>query len=447
MGDNPYIPHTPEDIRGMLATIGVSKLDDLFADIPPALRFEGQLDLSKGLSEPEVLSLIGGLAASNEELICFLGAGCYDHLVPSVVPRLSERAEFLTAYTPYQPEVSQGVLQALFEYQTLVCELMGLDVSNASLYDGHSAAAEACSIALQVAKGKTRKRILCSEGVHPSTLAVLATHYRGLEVDLVQIPTQNGVTGWEQLFDSLDESTAAVLVQSPNYYGNIEDLSGVAEKAHDSGAMLILSSNPISLGILKSPGEWGADIAVADGQPLGIPMYFGGPSVGLIAASERLLRRMPGRIVGQTLDSRGERAFVLTLQAREQHIKRERATSNICTNQSLTAIRAAIFMAALGKRGFKELAEQNLSKAHYFASRLCEDGECRMFFAASYFNEFVIDLHRPAGAVLAALRSQGILGGLALPELSDSAVLVAVTEKRSRTEMDRYVEILKAVPA
>jgi glycine dehydrogenase subunit 1 len=335
------------------------------------------------------------------------------------------------------------VLQALFEYQTLVCEITGLDVSNASLYDGHTAAAEACSIALHAARGRDRNRILCSQTVHPSTGAVLDTHFRGLGATIERVPSDRGVTNGDRLAEMLDESVAAVLIQSPNFYGCLEDLTGVAERVHAAGSLLILSADPISLGLLKPPGEWGADIAVGDGQPLGMPMYFGGPSVGFIAVTDALLRKLPGRIVGETVDDRRGRAFVLTLQAREQHIKRERATSNICTNQSLAAIRAAIFLNALGRKGFTELAEQNLSKAHFLADRLLEIPGCSMCFDRPFFNEFVLDVGCPAEPVLTELHSEGILGGIPVPEVSDSAVLIAVSEKRTRSEMDRYVELLR----
>ena len=442
MGVFPYIPHTESDIAEMLAAIGVREVAELFTDIPDSIRQKGKLDLPPGISEAELISKMEELAESNDILTCFLGAGCYDHLIPSVVSHLSQRAEFLTSYTPYQAEVSQGMLQALFEFQTLICELTGMAVSNASLYDGHTAAVEACSIALQA--GKNRKRIIISGAIHPNTLSVIDTHFAGLELNIEIAPIERGTTDFDLVYEMLDDRVAALFIQTPNYFGCLEDLTGVAEKVHNAGAQLILSCNPISLGILRAPGEWGADIAIGDGQPLGLPMYLGGPSLGFIATTKKLIRRLPGRIVGQTLDTEGRRAFVLTLQAREQHIKRERATSNICTNQSLSALASAIFLSSLGREGFRELAEQNLCKAKYLANRLRQSG-AELLFERPYFNEFTIDLHRDAGNVLDALKREGILGGFRLTDIGQSVLLVAVTEKRTRSEMDRYVEIVRGV--
>lgn len=388
-------------------------------------------------------------ARNRTEPVCFLGGGSYDHLIPAVVGAVLSRSEFYTSYTPYQAEISQGVLQAIFEYQTLICALTGLEVSNASLYDGATAACEAAALALNAVR--RARTILFSRTLHPHTRRVLATRFSALDVELVEIAARDGVTDREELRRRLQAGAAAVLVQSPNFLGFVEDLSGLAEETHEAGALLAVLANPLALGLLKSPGQWGADLAAGDAQPCGLPLYFGGPSVGYLAARQGLLHKMPGRIAGQSVDREGRRAFVLTLQAREQHIKRERATSNICTNQALAALAVAVYLSTVGRRGLVEAARQCLAKARYLHERLLRELPVAALADKPFFNEFPLLLPRPAGGVLERMEEQGIFAGLPLqrlaPELcpgpdGERAVLVAVTEKRTRAELDRYVEAL-----
>ena len=441
----PYLPHTDEEIQQMLSDIGVDSIDELFADIPEKIRYKGELNLPKSQSELEVYTRLQALADKNQHAVSFLGAGIYDHLIPSTVGAIMGRTEFYTSYTPYQAEISQGVLQAVFEFQTMMCELTSLEVSNASLYDGHTAASEACALAIN----STRKTdtILYSSTIHPYTKQVLETFFEDLDVNLVQLPEKDGVLDTSSIKGQLTDSVAALLVQSPNIYGILEDYSGVAEVLHENKSLFIVSSNPMSLGALKSQGEWGADIAIGDTQPFGLPAYYGGPSVGYIAATEKVLRKMPGRIVGQTEDEEGKRAFVLTLQAREQHIKRERATSNICSNQALAALGTTVYLATVGKEGFKELSVQNMQKAHYLAEKLQEEAGIELVADKPFFNEFTLKLPKPAVEVAAAMEKDGIFGGVALNELDaslpDNLLTVAVTEKRTADEMDRYVQSIK----
>jgi len=443
-----YLPHTDDDIRRMLSTVGFRDIEQLFADVPPELMLTAPLEIPKGLPEYDVYRRLHDLASANRtELVSFLGCGSYDHLIPAVVPQLLSRSEFYTSYTPYQAEMSQGILQAIFEFQTMICELTGLDVSNASLYDGHTAVSEAAVLALNsVRKSDT---ILYSAALHPFTREVLKTHFSNLSVHLEQIPAKRGITDLEQLSALLHPGVAGVILQSPNYLGCIEDLGGVAERVHENGSLLILSVNPLALGVLKTPAEWGADITVGDTQPLGLPSYFGGPSVGYITATERLLRKMPGRIAGQSLDREGRRAFLLTLQAREQHIKRERATSNICSNQALAALATTVYLAALGKHGMRELAEQNVQKAHYLFRRVLRETPAEALFDRPFFNEFCLKLPRPAAEVLPRMEEAGYFAGVDLhaldPAVTEEALLVAVTERRTRREMDGFVESLKEV--
>lgn len=444
---NPYLPHTEKEVREMLDDIGVKSIDDLFADIPERIRFNKSLDLPEGLSELETYRRLTELAGNNESAVSFLGAGSYDHMIPGTVPAVMGRAEFYTAYTPYQPEVSQGVLTAIFEYQTMMSELTGLDVPNASLYDGHTAASEACSLAVN----STRKTdtILYSSTIHPYTKQVLHTTFADLDVQLVEIPEKEGMVDVEEVKKSLSGSVAALLVQTPNIYGALEDYSGLADMLHENKSLLIVSSNPLSLGVLKSQKEWDADIAIGDTQPFGLPSYFGGPSVGYIVAKEKLMRKMPGRIVGQTEDREGRRAFVLTLQAREQHIKRERATSNICSNQALAALATTVHLSTLGKKGLRGIAEQNMHKAHYLFDALQSSLPVKPYAGRPFFNEFTVDLGKPAAGVVEAMQKDGFFAGVPLNQLdsskSENLLTVAVTEKRTREEMDRYVESMKGV--
>ncbi|MFW5712634.1 MAG: aminomethyl-transferring glycine dehydrogenase subunit GcvPA [Spirochaetota bacterium] len=441
----PYLPHTDQEIKEMLADIGVDSIDQLFADIPEKIRHKGDLKLPKSQSELEVYTRLQALADKNRQAVSFLGAGMYDHLIPSTVAAIMGRTEFYTSYTPYQAEISQGVLQAIFEFQTMMCQLTSLEVSNASLYDGHTAASEACALAIN----STRKTdtILYSSTIHPYTKQVLETFFEDLNVKLVQLPEKDGVLDTSSIKAQLSDNVAGLLVQSPNIYGILEDYSDIADMLHENKSLFIVSSNPMSLGVLKSQGEWGADIAIGDTQPFGLPAYYGGPSVGYIAATEKLLRKMPGRIVGQTEDEEGKRAFVLTLQAREQHIKRERATSNICSNQALAALGTTVYLATVGKQGLKELAVQNMQKAHYLAEKLRKEAGLELVADRPFFNEFTLSLPKPAAEVASAMEKDGIFAGVALNELDaampDNLLTVAVTEKRTAAEMDRYVQSIK----
>jgi glycine dehydrogenase subunit 1 len=440
-----YLPHTENEIQLMLKEIGVSSIDDLFADIPVKTRFQGSLDLPPGKSELEVYTRLSALAERNEQAVSFLGAGIYDHAIPATVGALMGRTEFYTSYTPYQPEISQGVLQAIFEFQTHMCELTSLDVSNASLYDGHTAASEACALAIN----STRKTdtILYSSTLHPYTKQVLFTYFSDLGVKLVELPEKEGVLDLSSVKENLNPRVAGLLVQSPNIYGYLEDYTGLADLLHENKSLFIISSNPMSLGVLKSQGEWGADIAIGDTQPFGLPPYYGGPTVGYIAATEKLLRKMPGRIVGQSVDEDGKRAFVLTLQAREQHIKRERATSNICSNQALAALGSTIYLSTVGKEGLKEIAALNMQKAHHLFNRLMNELSVEEYAEQPFFNEFTLRLPKPAAEVVNAMEEDGIFAGVPLNRLNasypDTLLTVAVTEKRTAGEMDSFVESMR----
>lgn len=442
MTDSHYCPHTADEIREMLAVIGVDDIEGLFAPIPAALRAR-TFNLPPGMSEFETLARMREIAGENSQAtIYFVGGGFYDHIIPSAVDHLSGRAEFYTAYTPYQPECSQGTLQALFEYQTAICRLTGLDVSNASLYDGSTACAEAAMMALRVTG---RNRILVDGCVSPFSRQVLKTYLFNLDVEVVEIEPLDGHLNRLELAGLLDESVAAVLVQNPNFFGSIEDFSALGQQIHEAGALLIASVYPVSLGILKTPGEMGVDIAVGDGQSLGNPLSFGGPSFGFIAARKAFIRNMPGRIIGETIDRNGKRGFVLTLQAREQHIKRHKATSNICSNQGLCALRGLIFLSSVGKEGLAELARLNRDKTEYAKSQIAMLPGVQVLAAAT-FNEFTVCLPRPAAKVVAALLEQGIAAGVPLGEYyegSENFMVVTVTEKRSRKEIDMFVKALE----
>jgi glycine dehydrogenase subunit 1 len=447
---NPYLPHTEQEIEEMLSIIGVESLEDLFADIPGSVQLQRQLDLAPGMCEYEVSMRLRALADKNDvAAVSFLGCGSYDHLIPSTVKHLTSRSEFYTAYTPYQAEISQGFLQAIFEYQTMICELTGLEVSNASLYDGHTAACEAAVIALNSVRRSNT--ILYSETLHPFTKQVLATYFQGTSVQLVEIAQQDGEISLTDLREKLTPQVAGVIVQSPNFFGCLEDYTDLVEAVRANKALLIVSSNPISLGLLKSQGEWGADLAVGDTQPCGLPATFGGPSVGYIAARRELLRKMPGRIVGQSLDRDQRRAFLLTLQAREQHIKRERATSNICSNQALAALATTVYLATLGPQGLKQVALLNARKAAYLYRRLVGELSLEPLYNKPFFNEFSLRLPVKAGVVLKRMEKEGIFAGLELarfyPERREyrDVITVAVTEKRTRAELDRYVDTMKGI--
>ena len=435
----------------MLAAVGVASVDDLFVDIPAELRLQRSLDLPAGCSESELAAALEKLAARSRaagSLVGFLGAGVYDHYVPAVVDAIVSRGEFLTAYTPYQPERSQGVLQSIFEFQTAICELTGLEVSNASLYDGGTAVAEAAFLA-HAQTG--RQRVIVSRGVHPEYRQVLATETAGCAPAgcgpaPCEVECTAGLTDIGALRAAVDEQTAAVIVQQPSFFGGLEDMPAVAEVAHDAGALFVAVVDPISLGLLQPPGACGADIAVGEGQPLGQRMSFGGPHFGFMAARRELVRRMPGRIVGRTVDVEGKHGYVLTFQTREQHIRREKATSNICSNQALNALAALVYLGWLGKEGLPELALLCARKAHYLRERLLSLPGVEPFTAGPIFREFAVRLPRPAREVVDALLPQGFLAGLDLgrffPELQD-VLLVAVTEKRTRAEMDAFAAVLE----
>ncbi|TLS50233.1 aminomethyl-transferring glycine dehydrogenase subunit GcvPA [Paenibacillus antri] len=456
MRNHRYLPATANDERAMLEAIGVDSIEALFADIPASVRFRGRLDVSEALGEGALLRHMKSLAARNADLetyVSFLGAGVYDHHLPVVIDHIVSRSEFYTAYTPYQPEISQGELQAIFEFQSYICELTGLPVANASMYDGATAFAEAGALAAGAAK---RKRLVVSAAVHPEARQVLATTARGLGLELTTVPVDaNGVTDAAALAAALRADgggePAAAMIQSPNFYGGIEDAAAFAAAAHGAGALLVVSANPLSLGALQPPGKLGADIVVGDAQPLGIAPSLGGPTCGFFAVSDALMRRIPGRIVGRTVDKDGKRGFVLTLQAREQHIRREKATSNICSNQALLALCASVYLSVMGKQGMRDVAELNVRKAHYAASRLASVPGVTLPFSAPFFNEFVIRLPDGGPTVREAnerLLAEGFLGGYDLgrddPALG-GCMLVAVTEQRTKEEIDAFASALEAI--
>ncbi|GMV98714.1 MAG: aminomethyl-transferring glycine dehydrogenase subunit GcvPA [Phycisphaerae bacterium] len=444
-----YIQLTDGDVRRMLDVIGVRDTDELFRDIPPAARLNRPLNIPAGLTEQELLADLNRLAASNhscEQLTCFLGGGMYDHFVPTVVDALAGQSEFVTAYTPYQAEASQGSLQAFYEYQTLICRITGMDVSNASLYEGATAAAEA--VLMSRAINPQRRRVVVSAAVHPHTRGVLATYLRELPIDLTVIETAGGRTSPEDLRRAVNDETASVVIQSPNVFGCVESLDRLSAIAHEAGALVIASVDPISCALLKRPGDLGADIVVGDAQPLGIPMSYGGPTAGFMACRKPFMRKMPGRLVSATRDRSGRRGFCLALQPREQHIRREKATSNICTNQGLLALRVAIYLGAVGRRGLARVASLCLDKAHYAAERIAEVPGYELRFQAPFFKEFAVRTTRDVSRVLEHCRSRGILAGVPLgpwyENLAD-CFLVAVTEKRTREQIDALVQALGEV--
>jgi glycine dehydrogenase subunit 1 len=442
-----FIPHTPSDIEAMLATLGLASVDDLFTDVPVALRRSARLDLPDGLAEQGVRRRLAEFADANRGAgaACFLGAGSYPHFSPAVVDHVIQRAEFYSAYTPYQPEVSQGTLQAIFEFQTMISGLLGLEIANASMYDGASSAAEAVLMALR--SRPKRRRVILSRALHPQYAEVIRTYVRdGGDVELLEVPwATDGGVDLGRLQALLDDGTAAVVVGYPNVFGVVEDLARIGAAAAAVEALTIsVTTEALALAVLKAPGDLGADIAVAEGQSLGIPMSYGGPGIGLFATRPAHLRSMPGRLVGQTVDEDGRRAFVLTLATREQHIRREKATSNICTNHSLMALAVTVYLATLGRRGLRAVAAENVGAAHGLAERLCRGGVWRRRFAAPFFNEFVLE--RPGlAAVLERSRDAAVLPGLALegwyPELRDCLLLCA-TEVHSNDDIDRLVEVL-----
>ena len=443
-GHNRYIPHTEEDIRKMLDTLSLEKIENLFQAIPKEYRLSNPLNLPEPLSEPDLLRHFEGLQVPM--MSSFLGAGAYHHFIPAVVSHLVSRSEFSTAYTPYQPEVSQGTLQAIFEYQTLMCQLTGMEVSNASMYDGASSLAEAVLMAHRITK---RKKILLSQAVHPEYRRVIQTYIDSDQQEVIPVPYQKkeGRTDERVLFGLLKEDVSAVVIQSPNFFGVVEELQPLGERIHSCGALMIAGfSEAVAYGILQPPGAMGADIVAGEGQSLGIPVSYGGPYLGIFATVGTFVRNMPGRLVGETIDLEGKRGFVLTLATREQHIRRERATSNICTNEGLCALMAAVFLSCLGKEGLKELAMMNLSKTEYAKKVISRIRGCKLNFTAPTFNEFVLRVEKNPEEILEKLRKKGVLGGLALekfyPEL-DHHLLVTVTEMNKKEEIDRWAEFLE----
>jgi glycine dehydrogenase subunit 1 len=440
---NPYITNTPQEVEQMLNDIGVENIDAFFADIRREHRPKS-FNLAAGLSEYEVVRYVTALSLKNNvHAVPFIGGGYYDHYIPSAVPSLTSRGEFYTAYTPYQPECSQGTLQALFEYQSSMCALTGMEVSNASLYDGGTALYEAMMMAIRITG---RDKVIMDGGVSPIYRKILKTYTHHLSYEFQETPVVHGQSHREEIYRLLDKGTAAVILQNPNFFGTIDDLTDIIEKAHQAGALAIVSVYPISLGLLKTPAEMGADIVTGEGQSLGLPLNFGGPYLGFMCTRKKYMRKMPGRIVGETVDSKGQRCFVNTLQAREQHIRREKATSNICTNVSLCALQAAIFMAVVGKNGLTEMAQLNLDKAEYAKQLLSKIKGVEVKRWAPTFNEFTVHLPWDASEVVAAMMKKGFAAGFPLGRYypgMERYLLVAVTEKRTKEEIEQYAKALE----
>ncbi|HEV3440205.1 MAG TPA: aminomethyl-transferring glycine dehydrogenase subunit GcvPA [Gemmata sp.] len=445
-----YVLNTPDDQMAMLAKIGVASIADLFAHIPPALRLNRPLNIPPALGEMELEQHISLLASRNQatsDAVCFLGGGAYDHFIPSVVDAVAGRGEFYTAYTPYQAEASQGTLQAIFEYQTLMCELTGLEVANASLYEGGSSVAEAVLMALGIT-GRTGE-VLIAESVHPEYRQTVATYVANLHCRVRTLPTPGGFLSPDDVKKAVNDQTVCVIAQSPNFFGHLEEMRAIGEATRKGGAVFIASFDPISVGLLKRPADYGADIAVAEGQGLGTPLGYGGPYLGILACrnDSAYLRKIPGRLVGQTTDRNGKRCWVLTLQTREQHIRREKASSNICTNQGLLALRAAVYLTALGPQGLRETAELCVRKAHYAADMLCKIPGVSLKFKTPFTKEFTLSAKGDVGVLLAKLREVGYHAGLSLsrwyPNFADG-LTVAVTEKRTKAEIDGLVDAVRA---
>ncbi|MBP8819941.1 MAG: aminomethyl-transferring glycine dehydrogenase subunit GcvPA [Syntrophomonadaceae bacterium] len=431
-----YTPNSPAVVEDMLRSTGFSSLDELFSDIPEAIKLKRELNLGPGRGEIELTRELKGLAAKNlttEDYPCFLGAGAYDHYIPAAIDQLLLRSEFYTAYTPYQAEISQGILQSIFEYQSMICLLTGMDVANASMYDGGSSLAEACNLACNNAKGK---KVLLPDTVHPEYRQVLKTYAISGRMEIVTVPSAGGVCDLDKMISLIDKDTACVVIQQPNFFGHLEEVKKLADAVHGQKGFLVMAVDPISLAILKPPAELGADIVVGEGQALGNNLSFGGPYLGFFAASKKFLRKLPGRIVGQTTDTEGRRAFVLTLQAREQHIRREKASSNICSNQALNALAATMYLTLIGSTGLQAIATRSHQLAVYAAQEL-EKAGLKLKYQQPFFREFAVLLDDPAGANDRLLQN-GIIGGYELPD----AMLLAFTEKRTRAEIDRLVAVL-----
>ena len=436
-----YFPHTTEDIEQMLAVAGLKSLDDLFAEIPQQLLFNKEFALPEAMSEAEIRRFFDELGNKNSRLVCFAGAGVEDHYSPSVINAIIQRGEFLTAYTPYQPEISQGTLQYIFEYQSMITELTGMDVTNASMYDGTTATAEA--MMMTIAAAKKRNKVLVSATINPKVKRVVETYAKYQGVSVETIPEKEGFTDLAALEAMLaGDDVAGVILAQPNFYGIIEDYSGVADMCHAKKALMVMNANPSSLAVLKTPAEWGADIACGDAQSLGIPMNYGGSYVGYLATTNALVRKLPGRIVGATTDVDGKRAFVLTLQAREQHIRREKANSNICSNQSLMALYVTIYLSLMGHKGLKEVNAASYGGAHYLAEKLVATGKCTLAFDKPFMNEFAVKTAVPAKDIQEALLAAGILGGV---RIADDMLLICVTEQRTKAEIDKFVEVVNNI--
>ncbi|KEI98695.1 aminomethyl-transferring glycine dehydrogenase subunit GcvPA [Clostridium botulinum] len=444
----PYIPNTEKETKEILDFLSIKSVDELFSDIPDNLKLNRELKLESSLSELEVEKRLKDLALKNksmEDMTCFLGAGIYDHYIPSVIKHITGRSEFYTAYTPYQPEVSQGTLQAIFEYQSMICALTGMEVSNSSMYDGATATAEAAILSIVSTK---RNTIIVSKSVNPDTRKVLKTYLKYRGYNMIEVDLEDGTTDVDKVINSLDKNVAAVIIQSPNFFGLVEDVENMVDAIHKNKSLLIMNVDPISLGILKSPGELGADIVVGDGQCLGANMSYGGPGLGFMNTTKKLMRKMPGRIVGQTEDVEGKRGFVLTLQAREQHIRREKATSNICSDQTAVAIGAAVYMATLGKEGIREVAKQCAAKSHYAYNELIKSGKYKPVFNKPFFKEFVVKGEASPCEINNKLLENNTLGGYDLGKVYSeykNSMLLCVTEKRTREDIDNLVKVMEAI--
>ena len=434
-----FFPHTEKDIEQMLQRVGVKTLDDLYAEIPESIRFKGDYDLPEAMSEIEIRNFFEKINKGNKLMTCFAGAGVYDHYTPSIVPKLLQRSEFLTSYTPYQAEISQGTLHYIFEYQSIMTRLTGMDISNASMYDGTTATAEA--VLMANAAAKKADTVLVSATVDDKTRAVIDTYAHFQGINIVTIDEKDGVTDTACLDTLLDKgNVAGVVVQQPNKFGIVENYEGFADRCHSKKALFIMNSIIADLALLKTPGELGADIAVGEAQSLGIPMSFGGPYIGYMCCTEKLMRKIPGRIVGETKDNRGQRAFVLTLQAREQHIRRQKATSNICSNQGLMALFVSIYSSVMGKEGLKEAAQLSYAGAHYLCDQLLATGRFTLAYNQPFFNEFCVKFNGNVDELQKKLADNGILGGV---KVADDVIMFAVTENRTKEEIDRLVELCK----
>ncbi len=445
-----YVPFSEKDIKDQLTDIGIQSVDSLLETIPDQIR-NVKFNLPEGMSEFDAEHDLNALARKNIDInkyTCYLGSGAYDHYIPAVVPALANRSEFVTSYTPYQPEASQGTLQAIFEYQSMICEITGLDVSNASLYDGATACAEAVLILINSSRGKDE--ILVAESIHPYYKQVIDTYFQHLDIKITPVPLVDGVVGIASISPLLSDRVAGLIIQSPNFFGCIEDVKNLTEKIHSSGGKVVMVCNPVSLGILASPSECDVDIAVGDGQPFGVDLSFGGPYFGFMASKKAFMRKLPGRIVGRTKDANDKDCFVLTLQAREQHIRREKATSNICTNQALIALRGAIYLSWLGKEGFYNLAKQNMEKAHYLAGELCKIDGIELYYNKPFFNEFCIRIttDMSSAKIISHFEKENIFAGIDLSRLSkdnSDCLMIAVTEKRTLNELDRFISIMSSI--